>query len=206
MKCVITGHTSGLGRAIYEHFLSIDWEVVGLSRSNGHDITLSQDEIVEIATGCDLFINNASYDTAQLDLLSRLCTKVSKIVTMGDIGTSFKEIRYTKYTQNMNIVETGERLISLSNDPMLADMLYLKLSFVENTYEEIIKPNRMKSEYTISYAEIINTIMFWLDNPNIKTIEFRAKLTDETIRNLKQVEDPKKVNQLCEKINQLIVK
>jgi NAD(P)-dependent dehydrogenase (short-subunit alcohol dehydrogenase family) len=39
-RCVITGHTSGLGLALFEHFKNKGWDVEGYSRSNGYDLNL----------------------------------------------------------------------------------------------------------------------------------------------------------------------
>lgn len=61
MKVAITGHTRGIGKAIADKFKSKGYEIVGLSRSNGYD--LSNEEQKEKALneilGCDIFINNA---------------------------------------------------------------------------------------------------------------------------------------------------
>ena len=42
MKCIITGHTAGVGKAMYEHFQAKGWEVIGMSRANGYDISIEQ--------------------------------------------------------------------------------------------------------------------------------------------------------------------
>lgn len=60
MKVAITGHTAGIGKAIFEA-LSSEYEVIGLSRSNGFDITsdLDRSKIADRIYDCDIFINNA---------------------------------------------------------------------------------------------------------------------------------------------------
>jgi short-subunit dehydrogenase len=72
MKIAITGHTSGIGKGMYDHFLNQNHEVFGLSRSNGFDISKNTKEIVEISEECDLFINNAYSGDSQLKLLMLL--------------------------------------------------------------------------------------------------------------------------------------
>ena len=73
MKIALTGHTSGIGKALYD-ILSKDHEVVCFSRSNGYNI---QDDkikelIVQESLQCDVFINNAYYEMAQVDILNKL--------------------------------------------------------------------------------------------------------------------------------------
>ena len=76
-KIVITGHTTGLGKAIYDKFTEVSCrKIVGLSRSNGYDIDKDFDKVVEEATGAEIFINNAYRDKQQLKLLHALKDKV----------------------------------------------------------------------------------------------------------------------------------
>ena len=69
MKIALTGHTSGIGKAILEH---LDAEFVVFSRTNGYDINKTEDrrKIVQEAHDCKVFINNAKgSDIAQTKLL-----------------------------------------------------------------------------------------------------------------------------------------
>ena len=67
MRCVVTGHTGGIGKAIYDHFISKGWDVKGMSRSNGYNIVDDQERVIEESVGCDIFVNCAYQDRAQLD-------------------------------------------------------------------------------------------------------------------------------------------
>ena len=64
----ITGHTDGLGLGIFQRYAG---NAIGFSRRTGYDIASNQDRarIVEEARHCDVFINNAYADFAQIDLL-----------------------------------------------------------------------------------------------------------------------------------------
>jgi NAD(P)-dependent dehydrogenase (short-subunit alcohol dehydrogenase family) len=72
MKIAITGHTSGIGKAIGDYFAP-DNSVLGFSKSSGYDIKLPQDRIHirEQSLECDIFVNNAysNFDDAQLEML-----------------------------------------------------------------------------------------------------------------------------------------
>lgn len=72
MKIVITGHTSGLGKALYDK-LSSDHKVVGLSRSNGYDLSVNTSQFV--TDDFDIFINNAYHAYSQVDLLYQVFDK-----------------------------------------------------------------------------------------------------------------------------------
>jgi|TARA_R110002074_G_scaffold131379_3_gene273903 NAD(P)-dependent dehydrogenase (short-subunit alcohol dehydrogenase family) len=73
MKIALTGHTSGIGKALYD-ILSQEHEVVCFSRSNGYDIKydITIEKIVQGSLDCDVFINNAYYSLAQVNILNRL--------------------------------------------------------------------------------------------------------------------------------------
>ena len=58
MKIAITGHTTGIGKAIHDWFLG-DADILGFSKSNGYDITNKDDriKIINESMDCDVFIN-----------------------------------------------------------------------------------------------------------------------------------------------------
>lgn len=68
MKYAITGHTSGIGKAVFE---KLGRDIKGFSRSNGYDITLEEDRkrIIQELNDVDVFINNAHCEFAQTLLL-----------------------------------------------------------------------------------------------------------------------------------------
>jgi hypothetical protein len=61
-KIVITGHTSGIGQAIYNYFSQDpNNKVFGFSRSNGYDIQnpKKRAEVISFSKDADIFVNNA---------------------------------------------------------------------------------------------------------------------------------------------------
>jgi len=184
MKVVITGHTYGIGRALYEHFQTFGgWEVVGLSRSNGYDIDRDFDKVVEAATGCFLFINNAYRDKQQTQLVHALKDKVKKMIVMGSVSRMYPELILTDYVHDKQELAEACRLISI--DPAGIDLLHLDLSFIEGMTDNN-NPTHFVSDYNLKFEEIINAINFWLTNPKIRQIEFRWKLTSFVYNQLKQ--------------------
>lgn len=69
-KVAITGHTQGLGKALFERF-AVDYKVAGFSRSNGYDIRKIE-PIIGFVRNYDIFINNACDRFSQVDLLYTL--------------------------------------------------------------------------------------------------------------------------------------
>jgi len=61
MKVAITGHTRGIGKKISEYFASLDYEIIGLSKSTGCDLSIeaNKDLAIEQIIKCDIFVNNA---------------------------------------------------------------------------------------------------------------------------------------------------
>jgi len=103
MKIGITGHTSGIGKAIYNYFPN----TVGFSRTNGYDIKYNIDEIIEDCDGCDVFINNAYDDHAQIDLLYALIDKyplmqIINISSNSSDGITGKIHKYAIYKAGLD--------------------------------------------------------------------------------------------------------
>ena len=182
MKVVITGHTYGIGKALYDSFKSAEWEVVGLSRSNGYDIDADFDKVVEAATGADLFINNAYRDKQQTRLVHALKNNVKKMIVMGSVSRLYPELIHTDYVHDKQELAEACRLISI--DPNGIDILHLDLSFIEQTIPND-DPTAFTSDYVIKFDEILSAIDFWTVNPKIRQMEFVWKLTPFVFDQLK---------------------
>lgn len=176
MKVVITGHTSGIGKALYEHFQTFGgWEVVGLSRSNGYDIDKDFDKVVEAASGCFLFINNAYRDKQQTKLVHALKDKVNRMIVMGSVSRFYPDLIATDYVGDKQELAEACRLISIN--PTGIDLLHLDLSFIEGMIVDMTDNTAFVSDYVIKYEEIVSAVNFWMTNPKVRQIEFRWKLT-----------------------------
>lgn len=70
MKIGITGHTSGIGKALYDTLIYKGHTCIGFSRRNSYDISDQEDRnaILHNVKNCDVFINNAWADFYQVDL------------------------------------------------------------------------------------------------------------------------------------------
>ena len=97
MKIGITGHTSGIGKRIFERTSP---NCIGFSKSTGYDITNPADrgKIIYEAKDCDVFINNAHAEFGQTLLLIEL----------------FKEWK----NQNKIIINVGSRIAEIPVMPV----------------------------------------------------------------------------------------
>ena len=71
-KIAVIGHTKGIGKAIANLYSRKNYEVIGLSRSNGYDIIQDQDKIMDKIEDCPLVVVNAHAGRGQLTLLKRI--------------------------------------------------------------------------------------------------------------------------------------
>lgn len=118
---------------------------------NCHVIAFNRgSDIVNNAVGCDLFINSTY--SMQLELLNQLYASVGKMIVMGSIVTDYPDIEMPDYTQQKTQLE--ERILELNRD----NILLLKLSSTAYNDSQVI----------------INAIEYWLANPLVNVISFRA--------------------------------
>jgi hypothetical protein len=101
MKLAITGHTRGIGKALYQKCFEKGHHVTGYSRSNGYDISRESDRqrIFESISEYDVFINNAYSPKSQYDVLlgivdhwkdqKKLIINVSSKSVYADVVPSF---------------------------------------------------------------------------------------------------------------------
>ena len=194
-KIIITGHTQGLGKAIYDKFTEISCrEIVGMSRTNGYDIEKDFDRIVEEASGAELFINNAYRDSQQLKLFEALKNKVDMMVVMGSVSRFYPELIPTQYVHDKQALAEACRLESLK--PNGIPILHLDLSFIEGTQISNNDPTAFTSDYTTAKDDIVDTIIFWAQKPAIRQVEFRWKLTPHVYSELRRINpnlDPSRI-------------
>jgi hypothetical protein len=149
-KIFITGHTSGLGKHLYNHFK--DQDITGFSFTDGQDIVADFRDIIEQVRGCDLFINNTYADGIQLPLLNQLHTVVKKMIVIGSVASDFPDPEMPDYTTHKRELES--RVLQLSG----YDILLLKIS----------------SDAYNNPQVILDAIDHWLVNPSVNVISFKA--------------------------------
>lgn len=194
-KIIITGHTRGIGKAIFTKFTEVSCrQIIGMSRSNGYDIDADFEKIIEEAKGCELFINNAYCGAQQKRLVEALKDKVDMMIVMGSVSRHYPELIPTDYVRHKQELAETCRLAGI--DPNCIPILHLDLSFIEGTEIDPDDPAVFTSDYLTSYQDIVDTIIFWADKPSIRQIEFRWKLTPFVYNQLKRANpnlDPSRI-------------
>ena len=71
-KIAIIGHTKGIGKAIADLYRKKKYQVIGMSRANGFDLSGDHEKIMEQISDCGLIVLNAHAGTGQLTLLKRI--------------------------------------------------------------------------------------------------------------------------------------
>ena len=165
--CVITGHTSGIGKALYDYFSNLeDFTVIGLASSNGFHLAEQYDDIISIIAGCDLFINNAYYVDYQERFLIEVEGKVPHIITVGSIAgllinVATKKQEYVHFKHALSSHHTALSYISSSK------LLLLNVGLAENS----------STEPGCTFNDIVEVCAFWLSSPSFNTVTFNLPLT-----------------------------
>ena len=155
MRIAITGHTKGLGLAIYNHFVAHGHTVLGFSRSNGYSLPEKYAEVVEAVKTCDYFFNNAHVDDIQATFIRDLHDDTN-IITSGSMAANFPKMHaYASNKLKIQEEHIRHRRISSKN------MLLLKMGFLENYVDK----------YPIPYKTVLKIVDFWMDNPRISMVE-----------------------------------
>jgi hypothetical protein len=166
----ITGHTRGLGKALFEHFQLEN--VIGFSRSNGYNIAspTARSAILDKIKDADIFINNAynNYDDSQLKLL----TSVYDLWKGLDKTIINISSRYTtgpeKYCKDKELQD----IFCKSKEFTLPYIINLKPGLIDTDRVNHILGNRL------SVNEVVDVLDFALNSScKIHTITF-GKIND----------------------------
>jgi hypothetical protein len=159
---VITGHTSGIGKRLYER---LSPNVIGFSLSNGYNINNSDDRkrIIESSKDFDIFINNAHAEFGQTKLFIELFQKWrdNPNKTIINVGSRIAEIQSLPIERQDLLKYQAEKLILKEMSHRLhgnCEVKYKWFGYVGT--EKILKkyPNFTKSDY-ITEDEAVNIIL-----------------------------------------------
>lgn len=96
MKYALTGHTDGIGLALYQH---LGESTLGFSKRTGYDIKIKEDRrrIINEIKDCDVFINNATDGFSQVLMLIDLFKEWKDLnKTIINVGSRIAEIKLPK--------------------------------------------------------------------------------------------------------------
>lgn len=165
MKIAITGHTKGIGKAIFNYLSDNNYDVVGYSRSNGWNIDNYQRCAKEISK-YDCFINNA-YSFANGYSQTELLREVWKswkddssklIICIGSYGTDFVQPRDHPYTIHKHALDQTVKQLRVASQ-------FPKISNVRPSYVDVERISHINAE-KINPIEIGKVIEFIIKNKN----------------------------------------
>jgi len=162
MKIAITGHTSGIGKALFDYFVS--YTPIGFSRSNGFNINYVDDrkKIVNQCIECDVFINNAYSEgsNSQLDMLQemynewqskdKLIINISSRITDFVLPPDSQERLYQTHKKDQDTFCLGK-----IRSPHVVN---LKLGMVDTPRVRSYNHNKLSVE------DVVKIVSFVLDN------------------------------------------
>ena len=182
MRIAITGHTSPMGKDVYEHY-SKTHECLGISRATGYDLTNTDsiNDTVSEVLARDVFLNMAHVGASQSVLLMKLQQRwthdapLRKVITIGSLATKVPkklldqvgiDKQYLKDKHHTDDVHNA-----LANQTPFGKQLKFSLVRVLNYGE---KTGDRSGEPTCTAQDIIRTIDYVIDESMyIGTIDIR---------------------------------
>jgi hypothetical protein len=182
MRIAITGHTSPMGKDVYEHY-SKTHECLGISRATGYDLTNTDsiNDTVSEVLARDVFLNMAHVGASQSVLLMKLQQRwthdapLRKVITIGSLATKVPkklldqvgiDKQYLKDKHHIDDVHNA-----LANQTPFGKQLKFSLVRVLNYGE---KTGDRSGEPTCTAQDIIRTIDYVIDESMyIGTIDIR---------------------------------
>jgi NADP-dependent 3-hydroxy acid dehydrogenase YdfG len=165
-EIAITGHTLGLGKAIFEHFRERSIPIEGFSRSNGFDLSDShgQSKLFNHLLNKSIFINNVHAGWSQVDLLYKVFelwkNQEKTIINIGSLSSDGNKDFSHRYAVEKSALEKAVAQLNNIKD------IRCKIT--------IIKPGWIKNERTskmnikepmLNMSHVIDLIEFILSLP-----------------------------------------
>lgn len=160
-KIFITGHTSGLGKGIYQYHVNNNHDIFGGSRSNGYNISNYQKILDYIENNnINVFINNAYcgiYQYVLLDKVSEVWKTTNKIIINISSRASDYSGNYKvgKYAVNKKSLDELSRYILVNPE------YRLKVITIAPGY---IKGTSHNYQYGLNMEDVIRVYSFIWEN------------------------------------------
>lgn len=165
MRVAITGHTSGLGKALSCVFS----DFVGFSRKNGYDLRnyAEREKMYNEITECDVFINNANLGWNQSILLYELWEKWKDknkiIVNIGSDAADYSQTVARPY--NIQKRSLQDACLQLQQAFQPCKVMLIKPGYIDTPSVQHIMATKMDPEelalYIRGLVELKNST-FWI--------------------------------------------
>lgn len=173
-KAVITGHTIGIGKSLFEALSARGYEVIGLSRSNGYDLRKDLQPFLTVAKDADLFINNAYGGSRSIHLLYRLYELWSQqdkmIINLG--SDAAEGIRRYPCLYSVSKAALDKAVEQLQNCEGPCRVVLIRPGYVDTPRVAKITDPKLSTE------DVVRTILWCLDQPEhvyIRNITLRHR-------------------------------
>lgn len=155
MKISITGHTSGLGQALYNKWVQDGHVMSGFSSSNGYNIDTDIEKIID--TDFDIFINNAYSKFKQVDLLYSLYEKNKDrpciIINIGSASSDGNIDRIKPYAVEKLALERA--CLQLQFNSTKCKIILIKPGRMQTPMVDHIADKKLKLTHVVSAIEWI---------------------------------------------------
>ncbi len=186
MKVVVTGHTSGIGSALFKLLESQGYSVIGLSRSNGYNIG-DVDKVANkiISEDPDVFVNNAYLKDSQTEVLKKVYNewkyKDKIIINICSVAALIPESHKDyemEYASDKREQRDFCEKVNFSYSKKDFKNIKCKLTNLNFDYVKTnFKSKHDKREFpNLSPEEVAEVILFTMSNKNIcfREISFHA--------------------------------
>lgn len=145
----VTGHTSGLGKSIFEFYSSLGYHVTGYSRSNGFDLRdwKQLQQVLDLTSRCDIIVSNAKPDFFQTVFLYEFARREKFNAKFISIGSGIV---------NVDIPNSSDIGINLYKTQKLAlrDAHHQLTRRYANLKSLLIHPGHLYDKDGTTYADI----------------------------------------------------
>lgn len=158
MQIVITGHTSGIGKAVAEWAENKNWLVKGFSRSTGHPIESqeAQREILNATVEADVFFNNAHVGFYQVELAYKwfLQNQYQANRTMVVLGSRASDgIRYELHPYSVQKIALHGAIQQMQNLPHDCKVIHLRFGYVNTPAVEKVQLPKLDVSHVVQTIE-----------------------------------------------------
>jgi NAD(P)-dependent dehydrogenase (short-subunit alcohol dehydrogenase family) len=174
LTVAITGNTRGIGQALATALERRGDMIIGLSRSNGYDITMPED-IVRKSRDADVLICNAHAGFAQAELVLVMARAWAEqprrlIVAMGSLSADGINPSQGKYALH-------KKALDAACEQLQADRsVKCRITLVRFGYTDTPRV-AAKSVRKMRIAEVVGHVLYAIDQPRghyLKRLDFRA--------------------------------
>lgn len=160
-KIAITGHTGEVGKFIANAYKELGYEIIGISRSTGYDISNPnhRERILSTIAQCDVFVNCAHVGYEQISLLNEMRLRWLDLSNKLIINISNLDSEYSK--KNNEYLEQKKALHRAHRDLVATE---------RGPASCLAKAGKSASEE--NFSDWAKELVKQLENPDYYVVEF----------------------------------